>query len=662
MQKSYLPGELIKEIRKRKGLRQSYIQNRSFGFSDSQVTLSRIENLRQDPSKGTLYDLLSKVELPYEQFFCPYMEDQSAETFILRRQISYFLDRAEGDEKTQYLARGLISELKSKLDLGSLINRQLWIGLITKLDVIDGSAGPETLRLIKEGIRLTYPEFSESDFDSDVLIFYECDLMLNLARYHAAAGDFDYSLEILTRIRDGYAKQPVSEMYKEVLLGEIHNLIVRFLLEKGDYEAALEASEEALNISKRQTGNSQLPNAVYLRALALHRAKGEKEMSMALLQQAYFAFSLLKMDAMKKRIARDARDIFGEDFETYGAEKIKFVLPRDFYKFNAGSVLAVDNIGALLRQFRTTAGVKQADVYKGICSRSFYSRIESGERTAIGFFILEALMQRLGRDISLYVDYFSSVEEWEESRLRMQYLRELSIGNADEAEKTLAELATIADLSKGLGKQFMLFSEAIFKGAAGEYDDYTALLYAAIKITIPDFSEESISDKRLTFNECNIINAIANYYAENGQAERGIAIYMQIRESMGKFYVDDSIKVRYYLTLLSNLTLEHYNVKEFEKALEFANESESICERHGALFLINGIAHLKALCLYELGRKEEAAAYAAMAYFSGNLTVGEEDLDALAAFAKESLGIEFPRGTGFVFYKEKANTYTNYSE
>ena len=658
MQKSYLPGELIKEIRKRKGFRQSNIQNRSAGSPDSQVTLSRVENLHQDPTKGTLVDLLTKVELPYGQFFCPYMENQPAESFVLRRQIAYLLDRADGDEIVQTLAQELINDLKGALDLDSLINRQLWISLQTKLDVIAGSADEETLRLITEGLKITYPEFTESDFDSDVLIFYECDLMLNLARYYAGRGSADYALAILYRVRDGYMKQPVSEMYKEVLLGEICNLIAGFLLRKGDYEAALEASEQAVEITKRHTGSSQLPHSVYLRALSLFHAKGDKELSGALLQQAYFAFALLKMGVMQKRILKDAQEIFKVDFNTFGTLNIGTDLPRDFFSFKSGSVLAVDNIGALLKQFRAAAGIRPADVYKGNCSRSFYSRIERGERTSISFFILEALMQRLGRDISLYIDYFSSIEEWEESRLRMQYMRELSIGNADEARQTLDALIAIGDFTQGLGKQFLLFAQAIMKWANGDFSEYTDLLYEAINVTIPGFDERKIADMRLTFNECNIINAIANHYAENGEVERGIAMYLKIKKSMDKFYVDDSIKVRYYLTLLSNLTLEHYNTGKFKKALEFANESESICERHGALFLINGIAHLKALCLYELGRKDEAAAYAAMAYFSGNLTAGEDDLIALDAFAKEKLGTEFPRDIGFVFHKEKANTYT----
>ena len=676
MQKSYLPGDLIREIRKRKGFRQSSIHNSSLSSAGSQVTLSRIENLHQDPSQSTLADSLSIVDLPYERFFCPYMENQSAESFVLRRQITYLLDRAERDENAQALARELIDRLKSNLDMDSLINKQLWISLKTKLDVLDGSADDKTRSLILEGLRITYPEFEENVFESEILIFYECDLILNLARYHAAAGragdtgdtgdtgsagsnaGAERTLAILARVRAGYLKQPVSEMYKEVLLGEIHNLIVKYLLEKGDYSAALEASEEAIAVTKRQTGSSQLPNSVYLQALALFHANGDKEKSLALLQQAYFAYALLKMEVMQERALAAAKEIAQTGFDTHGADMIKPELPRDFFSFKTGNALAVDNIGALLRQFRLEAGASQAEICEGICSRSFYSRIERGERTNISFFILEALMQRLGRDMSLYVDYFSSMDEWEESRFRMQYLRELAIGNADEARETLAKLTAVGDFSKGLGKQFLLFSQAILKGASGEYDDYLALLYEAINKTIPGYSDDAVANMRLTFNECNIINAIANHYAENGEVERGIGIYLGIRESMNKYYVDDSIKVRYYLTLLSNLTLEHYNTRQYEKALAFANESESMCELHGALFLINGIAHLKALCLYELGRKEEAAAYAAMAYYSGNLTAGEAELRELYNFAQEKLGIAFSNEPGIVFYKEKANIYS----
>ena len=685
MQKTYLSGELIREIRKRKGLRQAYILGNDAELANSSVTISRIENLRQNPTKNTLTTLLSVVDMPYEQFFCPYMEDQAAEAFILRQQARYYLDRADGDEQVQATAQELIRRLESSLDFDSIVNKQLWISLKTRLDVIKGDAGNETLRLINEGLRLTYKEFDEDSFDGDVLIFYECDLLLNLVRYRADRGDLDDAITILTCVLNGYSKQPVSEQYKDQTLSIIHNTLTDLFLRKGDYTAALDSSERAMDVAVRESKQSQLAHSIYLRAVALFRAKDRTDLSLevmddgqrhsaaekseALLRQAYFAFANLRMEAMQKRVAKTAQSLFGTVFDTYGIETLVYDAPDNIQSYEYGSSLSVNDIGKLIRQFRLFAGLKPADIYRGICSRSFYSRLETGQRSGVSIFLLEALFERLGRDPDLYLNSFSSVSEFKEKGLRDLYENQLSMGNVDGAEETLKNLVDIADHSDGLRLQWLLFAKAIMRDVRREVDEeHLRLLNEAIRVTIPDYREDRISSLRLTHYESCIINAIAKNYTvidQNAIADqlqqldsgdwpentewlaRSVSVYERLRESIRKSYIDESTKVRFYNTLVYNLALKLDNMRRHEEALVYADECELLSRRYGVFSMLNSIVNVKAIILSNLERDDDAIPYAAMAYYSGSLTNSEKTMDVTMEFA-EYLGISFTGELGFV--------------
>jgi len=274
MLKSYLVGSVIREIRKRKGLRQATIQNLDFDNHDSQTTLSRIENLKQDPTQNTISELLSRIGLPHEEFFCPFLETQDADTFALNHQISFLLDRAEGNESIQSLAQDLIEKLKSKLDMQSIINKQLWISLKTRLNAIAGNNIEETLELVKEGILLTYPEFDEKTFDGDMLIFCEGELLLTSAICYSKLGNTSNAIEILSRTIVGWSKLPFNEFRKDTLLCQLRNTLTQMYLDIGDYDTALTSSDEGLAIAKREARKAFMPNAVYLRGLAIFYANG----------------------------------------------------------------------------------------------------------------------------------------------------------------------------------------------------------------------------------------------------------------------------------------------------------------------------------------------------------------------------------------------------
>jgi len=658
--RSYLSGDLFKKLRKRKGLRQVVIQNMNFDSHDSQVTLSRIENLKQDPKKDTLTDLLAKVNMPYEEFFCPYMETQAPEAFILTHQIAYLLERAEGDEKIQCMTQELIQTLKSKLDMDSIVNKQLWISLQARLDIMTGDNIQETLNLVKEGLKLTYPEFDEVTFDGDMLIFYEGELMLALASCYASQGETRRAIDILRRTKEGWSKLPYTERSKDIVLCRLCNMVTAFLLEAGEYSVALTASDEGLAIAKRESRKVFIPHALYLRGLAIFYNSGDKVESMALLRQSYFAFALLQMDEMKRRVLHDAQTILGGRFDTCNAESMAFELPADFNAVISGGALAVDSIGALMRQFREAVGLKPIDVYRGICSQSFYSRIESGERSEVSIFILEALMQRLGRDINLYFNCFPSVKEYAEFHLRIMYLQELHIGNIEQAMKAYEEFIKMGDYTQGLRLQFLLFCDAIKHIPPDGSVNWNCLdmLDRAIKVTIPNYDEENIRILRLTNDEVQILNLMAWLYTENGQLERGLAIFTQIRESMLKSYVDDYARAKYYHVILDNLASCHDKQGNYESALEYINERENLCVRYGLLNYLNVTAHRKAVILHHLGRRKEAVAYLTMAYYSGNLTASPHMLQAVKEFARDEAGIELSNELGFVFYENKDKTYS----
>ena len=628
---NYVSGELIKEIRNRKGWQQLHLQNISPNETNLLVTLSRVENQQQQPTYETVSNFMELLEMPLDQFFCPYLENQPPETYQLRNQLLFYLERAAEDDNALGLSIELLCQLSNELDTASVVNRQFIISCQARINEAS-QLTENTETLCKEGIQLTYPEFNEQNFNGEILDFEEPELLHTLALVYRRTDRMDKAISLLSRIIAGITRLSQSETAKEKRLPRIQNTLVNLLIEQGEYEKALEMCRESIDVCIKRDKAFYVPKFAYSAAVCAFHLNNKSECA-EFLRHSYYSYGLLGMAEQMKKVEADANALFDIDIDTHHIEHHAFNQPLNPFAQSASNsnLLPCDNIGGLIRQFRLQAKAKPKDIYTGICSKALYSMIESGMIQQANTPILTALFQRLGRDIDLYYNAFLSKAEFEESQLEHEIRELLSVRKHEEAEVLLNKLSQYKSSQKGLGLQRYKYSDAIcqnLKEAGAKYlqSGYSAseLLMRrrleALKITIPDYNEELIHTYRLTDMEFNIIHSLAIYNCTSGELQRGLEMFRKLRESILTHKIDVNSQGNFIPILMSNYSFYTSEAGQYEKALVIALEGEAVCIRYGLYYLLPLYAINKSIYTYKLGREDESRLHLTMAYYGSCLT------------------------------------------
>ncbi|MCL2188888.1 MAG: helix-turn-helix transcriptional regulator [Defluviitaleaceae bacterium] len=209
----FVTGELVKSLRKRKGLQQSYMQKMSQNPKDLLVTLSRVENQKQQPSKETLTDFLDLLDMPYERVYCP------EEDVLLTQQ------RALSSQAGEAAAAGKYEE---------------------------------ALALSNEGLLLTFPEFDEATSTDDVLMFEEAALLHTRAKVYLHTNRRADALLLLNRIYAGLVQSLQTSPENHTKIPPIALTLAGELMQDGAHEQAL----EIINFGLRAAISHNMANLV----------------------------------------------------------------------------------------------------------------------------------------------------------------------------------------------------------------------------------------------------------------------------------------------------------------------------------------------------------------------------------------------------------------
>jgi len=382
-----------------------------------------------------------------------------------------------------------------------------------------------------------------------------------------------------------------------------------------------------------------LPDFAYNKAVILE-AQGRKKEAAPLLIEAYFGFIAMRRRRKAAQVLKLAEKL-GIKLETYGVENLPADIPEAVFEY--GKPIPGKSIGDLIYGLRTDANMKQGELCKGVCSVSVLSRIE---RDAIQgkVYYLEAFMQRLGRDIDKYFDTFLGRDEFAGKQLRDK-VRTLTVNHRyEEAKHHLKELKKHKDYQKGVNLQFIAMEEAdIHAGLIGYDEAHMSLLKKAWAITKDDldtFDEYDIAKTRLTNYEIVILNQKANNMCENEQGSKGIRIYESLLENMEQYYVDESERIRMYMTVLYNYSNELESLGRYAETLESAIKGEGLCIKHFNLRQMPGFMADRACALYEMGEKEKSLPYLVVAYYVSALLNRVGNQRAIHNYIKERFNID----------------------
>ncbi|MCL2605618.1 MAG: hypothetical protein FWD90_14215 [Defluviitaleaceae bacterium] len=669
----YVTGALIKRIRIRKGWKQIRVQEEldkhsieSGAFeepltadsnSDEQGaldTLSRVENLRQFPTDKTMSRFMDVLDMPMDEFFTPYLENITSEAILLRERVIYNLDIEESlpsPRKTNRTSE--LTLLENILDKQSRINRQFLISCNVREALLRDPIDLQAItKQIMEGIKLTFPEFDAADFDGKTVLFEESELIHALAKVYEKTNRINEAIDLLTNLQKNIQSIPSDYYSKERKLPAILSTLARILLNEKRYDDALTLCNDGIRTSlQRNTGRS-VPILCWYKALCLFYM-GRKDECEKAAQHAYHSAACFRITGMCERIYEDAQNIMGITIETYGLEALTFTAPEALTPQSPGRAETTDikHIGDLIRFFRLTDNIKQKEIYEGLCTQGYFSKIESGKITHIDPLLLFAVFQRLGRDISLYYEIQLPVNLHEGIEL-LRHSSEVTIDETSwKREQTLGLLDGHEILKNPLGLQWYTQTKAIYDSrdkwhiTKGGYDTL-APFEQALKMTRPDYKEGDVYKYRLTNVERACIKAFARHFTQTGEVKRGIDLFKKIVEGVDRSFKDGYMKAmeltkQHFSYSDSILTHDNPSEDDFRKLLGEMESMSNVYARHGITrWLYNYLGYMGLLNL-ELGNKEKSIALTAMAYYGFEIAGNEFHRNVLHQAGKSDLGVEW---------------------
>jgi transcriptional regulator with XRE-family HTH domain len=559
----------VKEMRRRK----EWSRDRFLLELGEEYNLSivRIERGEQQPRPGTMQSLGHITSMPVYDFICPTLENRPAP---LKHQYS------------------ISQEVQSLFSQG---------------------APPETLYpLIQKGIAQTLKKYDEENLHDVLLIYEEPTLFHFLAKTHLRAGNVSAATRILQGIRESFNKLPIDDIERDTTLAPILLTLSDCLMQEGEYIQAVRMCNEGLHVSASRNHGTYTPAFLYKKAVCL-RLLGKMKSARKFYRLAYFGYELLHKRKEAQGIL-DEVQAYGLSFETYGVEKLEYT-PQPPQACKQREIPHCDNISQLIKIVRIQEGLKQRDLYQGLCSKANYSKIE-GNQIEKNHYLLEPIMQRLGLDINLYCRFYLGAKNFHIHQQRERMHQLLIKRKYSEAEKILTELESHEDYQHGYNLQFIQTAKATFyRIRYGETPTYLQMLYDAITITWPDFNEEDLGTRRITLYEANLVNQIANYFTLVKDYTHAEKIYNQLINKINTQYRDDVEKTRSYATVLYNYGRCLYDMESYNKSMGVIEDGINFEIKNERLFMLPDFMYYWASNLIEANRKKESVPYYALTYY-----------------------------------------------
>jgi tetratricopeptide (TPR) repeat protein len=273
-------------------------------------------------------------------------------------------------------------------------------------------------------------------------------------------------------------------------------------------------------------------------------------------------------------------------------------------------------------------------------------RIENDEALE-NYFTIEAIMQRLGRDVNLYKNFFLSKDDFVLVQLRDRIkilIAEFQFATAAMLVDELEKIKRVANNS--VTRQFIAMIRAILFAVTHNEPkpEFPIMLIDALRITCPQFDECEIERYHLTFNEISIISQYAGYFGNTNDLDRSIDIYNRLRRNINGKYIDEVEKARTYSSVLFNHSSTVGRANRYSEAVEVLAEGESFERNRGRLIELPSFVFNRGYSLLLNSNKEECLPYFALAYYGASIfaNCGQEYfLPTIQSTVRENLGIDF---------------------
>lgn len=249
----------------------------------------------------------------------------------------------------------------------------------------------------------------------------------------------------------------------------------------------------------------------------------------------------------------------------------------------------LNQIGKLINYERNRAGMKLSELSRGLCSRAFLMRVETGERTCDKM-IADALLQRAGVSADKF-SYMLSPKEQILLMLREQMLSAVEKGNEAEARELIARYRRKTEKKGKLHKQLLLLAQVVLDWkCGGGMEAMQERLAEAWSITMDKNTMEDMvfgkkKDMGMTLTEFVVIMMHYRFLEEQGESARASAGYEWLLLHLERF-VDEKDRVRLYPQIAYRRMQLLAAEGKTEEAVCLAKKGIALLQIRGRLFYL----------------------------------------------------------------------------
>lgn len=303
-------GEYIKQRRLELGLTQEQLCE---GICEP-ITISRLENGHQTPSRNNINALLQRLGLPGDRYYALLSKREQEIERLREETVSYNIryQNSVESEREQMLSRALesLEELESIADEDDFVTKQFILRSKAFLGKPDGSnySVQDRLDMLLKAIRLTVPRFDLEEINACLYSLDETKLICQIAGVYSSNGEHRKAVEILSQLI-----KYIQKHYQNILQSGGHLPLVSHnyaleLYKCRRYEEAIEIADLGWQSCIKYGHYQFLAGIIHIKALC-YCDIGDSEGGEELFRQSYYLYkavgnekgaALLQADAVER--------------------------------------------------------------------------------------------------------------------------------------------------------------------------------------------------------------------------------------------------------------------------------------------------------------------------------------------------------------------------
>lgn len=311
----YFLGEAIKKRRQELRLTQEQLCE---GICEP-ITISRLENGKQTPSRNRINALLERLDMPADRYHALLSKHELDVDALHKEIVSYNVrfEKATENERPHIreLAVNAHRKLETIIDNDDTLSRQLILRSRVLIGTENGEYSfEEKVNMLTEAVRMTVPYFDKDDIGRGLYTTDEIKIINNLATEYSDVGKSMDAISIWSQlynyIRRHFHNIPLTRAH----LNMVAYNYARELNIIGQFQKAIEIAEEGQQVCLDYGHYLSLPGLLALQAECYYLL-GKENKSIEIYHQAYYLMKAIGDNDNSQRLKRKASQQLNLEFE-----------------------------------------------------------------------------------------------------------------------------------------------------------------------------------------------------------------------------------------------------------------------------------------------------------------------------------------------------------